>query len=203
MSATSAPEQIFLWDDGRQKEGETLAVIMQGTFRWELEFIALTGGSYQAACEGMGEQLDEFYRCGKLQERLDKATERYRENPTEVNLEILSRAKEQHREPKIINPDFAQVCFDLAFSACAKWRRESGWNKNNSEDGDENRPPKERGPYLAFVDRLRRPDAVRLQCAVTSLLYAYNFDPGPAAEKKSEATLRPESDAPPENSTTA
>lgn len=196
---TAAPSKIFLWHDGEAQR----AVVLEGTFRWELEFIALTGESYQAACEGVVEQLDEYSAYARRDAALEKAKAAAFEDPlSDEKQEILQRAKENHAPPKIVCLKFAQVCFDLAFAACAKWRAESGWNRTHEKPGDEVRQPRERGPYVAFLDRLRKPDADRLQRDVVTLLHLYNFDPGRAAEAtQSGLPLRP-NDSPPETTTT-
>lgn len=200
MMFTEAPSAVFHWEDGEihPSTGRPVrhAIEMRGVFRWELEFLALTGDSFQRACEDMGEQFAEFERVEEAKKAIAQAEAAYNLEPSEETSIALAKALEQDTETKILDPRWFQLSFDLFFASCAQWRAESGWDRKYARQGDESREPRQRGPYLTFVDKLRRGDFVQAQALVFRLLYLYNHDPGAAAGRKRSESQRPADDAP-------
>jgi len=138
------PTEIVLDPTGR-------AISMIGTFRWEMEYEALTGGAFEEALLQMDTQLTEYRNAAK-----------------------------EKRVPNYGNR-WAGCTFDLFFSVISKWRQESGWDRDHYRDGDELKPEKERGPYLDMADSMGKAFATEMQRALIRMLYAYTFDPGRAA----------------------
>lgn len=165
---TVAPEVIFvLAEPGKDR----LFVIMRGTFRWELEYEALTGASYQQAVLDLDSQLTEYRKANK-----------------------------EKRVP-VLSPVWARCSFDLFYSSIAQWRNYSGWNRDHASPDDEGKPERERRPYLDMAEALGKKGSGEMQQALIRLLYAYNFDPSPAAEEKGKAR-RPKAKAKPPTLTT-
>jgi hypothetical protein len=165
---TVAPEVVFvLAEPGKER----VFIIMRGTFRWEMEYEALTGASYHQAVLDLDSQLTEY-----------------------------RNANREKRAPAC-SPTWARCSFDLFYASIAQWRNDSGWNRDHARAADEGKPERERRPYLDMAEALGKKGAEEMQSALIRLLYAYNFDPSPAAEEKGKAR-RPKAKAKRPTSTT-
>lgn len=160
------PPEIILDPTGR-------AISMVGTFRWEMEYEALTQGAFEEALKEFDDQLTEY-----------------------------RNATREERTP-VYGSRWARCTFDLFYASCSRWRLESGWDRNHYRDGDEHLPERERGPYLAMADSMGKRFANDMQTSLIRLLYSYVFDPGRAAGNNDAGNLRPETTAGESPSTTA
>ena len=167
---TVAPEVVFvLAEPGKDRS----LIIMRGTFRWELEYEALTGASYHQAVLDLDSQLTEYRNANK-----------------------------EKRAP-VCSPTWARCSFDLFYASTAQWRNDSGWNREHTSPDDEGKPERERRPYLDMAEALGKKGSGEMQQALIRLLYAYNFDPSPAvATKEPGKVRRPKAKAKPPTSTT-